>query len=465
MVARRNVTLLEVPDGGVRSFQLLGPTGVPISSFAAFAKSLLRAPFNTRRSYCSSVADFFDYYFEAGCHLTASAESEGLTKVQLRDIIDGWRGYLIGFSGDDDVACLVASTLPSPRVSSNTAATKHAALSKFLRLSERHRKQASDFKMIGLRTAEVDYEPLLDELGVLRTIGVFERRQMLKASMLASVTAQGVSERAAPLFQGITPAFDIKSAFPLDRFEEFVDVLPSYRDKALYCLYAASGCRAHEGLQLLWDDLDIPNGSVSLVSPLSRLNHSSYAPLSKIERDSLAWKGRETSETFLIEPFASMFFENLEKYYHEEYYPHGRHQFVFQILRRPSHGRPYFLTDTTTRQEVFDTAARKIGLPDSVSGPHSLRHAYATYLVNYLPLINGEYGLPIGLVRVAMGHASIESTKKYAVLDKDIITAHVQFANLQVFHKGQTRGQLQFKIMALECQIAKLRNLEKLMAQ
>jgi hypothetical protein len=82
-------------------------------------------------------------------------------------------------------------------------------------------------------------------------------------------------------------------------------------------------------------------------------------------------------------------------------------------------------------------------------------------MVNYLPLVRGGYGLPIGLVRVVMGHALIKSTEKYAVLDKDLIHAQLQFANLQVFHRGETKRQLDFKVKALEEQINKIRNLHE----
>lgn len=462
--ARRNVTLLSCQSDGTTSFKLLGPNGQEIESFAIFARSLRNAPWNTRKKYCPAIADFFDFYFEAFLHVTTSAGTPDISRGQLREIIEAWHPYLIhGASANVELSKAVAQTLPSPMVASDTSKGKHVALSQFLRLSERYRKQTAELVGIKLKHRPVDYEPLLQELGQFRLIGMDERRQMLKSSMLGSLVQASRSTRATSLFEyedDFTGEFDVTRAFPLDRFAPFVDVLPSYRDKALYCLYAASGCRAHEGLQLLWEDIDILNGSVRLISPFSRFNHSSYRVLTGVERSLLAWKGRETSETFLIEPYASMFFENLERYHREEYYPHGRHQFVFQVSRRPGRGHPYFLTDAKTRQEVFVAAAAKVGLPPSVHGPHSLRHAYGTYLVNYLPLRQGGYGLPIALVRVVMGHASVKSTEKYAVLDKDLIRAQVQFANLQVFHRGETKGQLDFKIKALEDQISKIRNLQ-----
>lgn len=459
---RKHVSLVPLKRLGSRTFELCGPDGKTISSFDSLAHSLRTSPYNTRKKYCSAIADFFDYFFEAILHLTDFEGQANLSKEQLRDVIFSWNSYLIeGVDSEDKLAFKIAVTLPRKLVLKGTAADKHAALTHFLRLSERFRRQAVEFASLGLRAVELDYEPLFAELSQLQTISNAQRAEMRRTSIFSGVTAGNLGMREKVIFEaGTTPEYDRKRAFPLDRFQEFLDVLPSFRDKALYSLYAASGCRSHEGLQLLWEDIDIAKGEVRLVSPFSRLNHSSYSQLTSIERDSLAWKGRTTRDTFLIEPFASLFFENLEKYHREEYFPHGRHQFVFQIMRRPDQGRPYFLTHSKTRQQVFNTAAIKIALSDDVEGPHSLRHGYGTYMVNYLPLPNGDYGLPIGLVRVTMGHSRIRSTEKYAVLDQDLVAARVQFANLQVFHRGETRGQLQFKIGALQSQIAKLEAIE-----
>jgi integrase len=461
--SRKNVTLLSYLIEGIRSQKLVGPDGQEIQPFSIFARSLRKVRLNTRKVYLTAMADFFDFSFEAVLHLTTSAGTTDISRGELREIIEAWHPYLVhGVNANDELSKAVAQTLPSPLVTAGTSKIKHVALSHFLRLSERYRKQTAELIGVKQKQALIDYEPLLQEFGKFRLIGMEERRKMIKSSVLGTVVHSGRSKRAKTLFgyqDHIAGEFDVTRAFPLDRFADFVNVLSSYRNKALYCFYAASGCRGHEGLQLLWEDIDIRNGSVRLVSPFSRFNHSSYNILTPKERDLLSWKGRETSNTFLIEPYASMFFENLERYHREEYFPHGRHQFVFQVSRRPDRGRPYFLTDAKTRQQAFVAAAAEVGLPVSVRGPHSLRHAYGTYMVNYIPLIEGGYGMPIGLVRVVMGHASVKSTEKYAVIDKDLVRAQLQFANLQVFHKGETKGQLDFKVKALEEQIVNIRNI------
>jgi integrase len=217
-------------------------------------------------------------------------------------------------------------------------------------------------------------------------------------------------------------------------------------------------------LQILFDDIDFVNGTVLLIDPAERPNHASYLYLSPGEREVLAWKGRTTAQTMLIEPFASRFFEELEAYLKTEYVPHGLHRFVFQYLdtRENRLGRPFLLSDPESRLEVFKKAAERSGINESVKGPHSFRHAYGTYLLNYFPRKNGEYGLPMVLVQQLMGHAEIKSTEKYARHDKDLYAAEVAHANLMVFGKGVPKSILELKKEALQSQ---LRKIEKLLIE
>ncbi len=58
----KNVTLVKATKDGKATWLLLGPNGLPLESFTAFADSLLRKHgFNTRNSYCRHLAIFYDY--------------------------------------------------------------------------------------------------------------------------------------------------------------------------------------------------------------------------------------------------------------------------------------------------------------------------------------------------------------------------------------------------------------------
>lgn len=457
---RKNVTLVDYEKDGICAYKLLGPTG-EIKAFTAFSDSLLREPFNTRQTYCRHVADSFDYIYEAAIHLARSGSGAvGLLKSQLREILECWRDYLVlGEHSGKLLVRSVCTTLPSPYVSQETAAQKHAALREFLRLSERVREEAAQLVTLGLMSTktEIDLEPLFHELNLSLPIATAERVAMARNSMLSGVIAGGPKKKMAIVLEvPDQKSFDKRNVFPLDLAASFIDCLGSYRDKAIYSFYAASGCRSIEGLQLLMEDVSVDRRTVRLVNPLTRANHPSYLSLTPMQRDLITWKGRETDVTFLIEPFSSMFFENLEMYLRHEHYPHNAHSFIFQVLKKNYRGKPYFLADTKTKQEVFKRAAERIGLPDYITGRHSFRHAYGTYLLNYIPTGPGQYGLPIGIVRIMMGHAKVGSTEQYAVHDKDILEAQLAYSHVMAFQGESVKSLDDLKIEALRAQIAKI---------
>lgn len=458
METRRHVTLL-VDRNATETHALIGPDGKKIASFGIFA-STLGAAWNTKLRYCSGIADFYDYFYEAAILISGQCDIENLTSNHIREIIGSWKNYLIfGLHSDDHLAKRVAQVLPSPQNSETTASNKHAALTAYLRLSESLRTQSISLAKAKLKPLDSDCEPLLSALYALHHPGYLQRCRMIQASMLSAMLMTGSGVLTKSIFRAAenTP-FDSRRIFPFDNFGSFINTMSSYRDKALHCLYAALGSRGHEARQLLWEDIDIETGEIRLVNPATRINHKSYLALSKKDRQKLCWKGRTTQLTFAIEPFISMFFENLQHYQREEYFPHGKHSFVFQITKKGDHlGRPYFATDSKTRHEVFCKAAAAISLPSHIDGVHCLRHAYGTYLLNYLPMPDGSYGMPIGYVRIVMGHKSIINTEKYAKVDQDLIRAALQHGNINIFKDPKdTQSINSLKIAALNAQIAQL---------
>ena len=137
----------------------------------------------------------------------------------------------------------------------------------------------------------------------------------------------------------------------------------------------------------------------------------------------------------MIEPFARIFWENLEKYLTLEYNYSVGHDFLFQN----SDGRPLFTSDRSSRNKTFKKYAKKSGLPDITNiSLHSLRHMYGTYTLNYMPVPGQSTpGMPMTYVKILMGHASISSTMKYAKHDTDIIEAYLQHANQHITKRGE----------------------------
>lgn len=458
----RNVSLVDVKVDGRQSFGLLDPDGRRIAAFDVFANSLLRNPLNTRKSYCRSLAKFFDYLIEATRHLAYTAETR-LSRDDLVNVLEAYREYLVyGGESGNQLARDVNSTLPSPRVSTASCEVMHAPLRRFIDLSETLRQHLEELELHGLLSSRVDPNPLFPGV-TKRELSKQQINALLTNSLLAGVISGGpklIKEAALPGFGGSAP-YDEKRAFPFDAAVPLINAMPSWRDKALYSFCAASGCRISEALQLLWPDIQLWGGTVKLIDPTRRANESSYLALELHERDQLVWKGRATQATLLIEPFSSMFFEALERYVREEYMPHGIHQFVFQHMHQGMEGRPYFLSAPSTRNEIFQRATATV-IPDAEGrvglGVHSLRHMYATYLVNYFPRADSTYGLPIGVVKQLMGHNSVKTTEKYARHDADLLRAELAFANAMVFGNGSSKTLNQMKRDALQ---AKLRIIER----
>lgn len=457
----KNVTLLPTQLGGKKTWRLLGPDGVPQESFGVFADSLIRKhPLNTRLSYCRSLAEFFDYLFEASMALQACDPETKLTRFVLQEIVESFDEYLVvGGSSGNRVALLVHATKPSPMRAPTTSALMHAPLRKFLALSEQLRKEMSEMAREGLvSTRDVDQAPLLPGIGKREKVSGHQQTAMSATSMISGVISGGPQLLRRAILPTVSPQipYEESRAFPFDAVADFIDELPTHRDKTLYAMLAASGARTCEGLQLLFDDIDVNEGTVALRSPKLRASHPSYLSLPPDKREKLAWKGRTTERTLLIEPFASMFFTNLELYLRHEYIPHGLHRFVFQYSAKKLSGNPYFLSAPSTRLAIFQRAVTSAGIGANVSGPHSLRHAYGTFLLNYFPRLNGDYGLPVSLVQQLMGHADVKSTLKYARHDRDLMKLELKHANAMVFNGAAPKSIIQLKLEALNAQVRKL---------
>ncbi|MDP3172559.1 MAG: tyrosine-type recombinase/integrase [Polaromonas sp.] len=456
----KNVSLLRDKKNGRRTWKLLGPTGMPNEPFGSFVNAFARKRSkNTLDVYCRHLAQFFDYLFEASRLIHKLTDRAILTPGVLLDIIEAYDEYLVyGEDSGNEIAQIVARAMPSPRNSRGTSAAKHAPVRAFLKLSDKIHQQTLELVSAGLLQHQSALEPLLDTSRLLVAPSAPQRQALIGNSMLAGVIAGGTKLVPSAILPTVLPhaPFNENRAFPFDRIAEFIAALPAHRDKALYSLYAASGCRGHEGLQVLFDDIDVDQRQVRLVDPATRPNCKSYLYLTPDERYSLSWKGRTTQTTLLIEPFASMFFDELALYLKKEYIPHGLHRFVFQYRHPQRQGRPYFLSDSDSRSELFHKTVRACDVEDTVHGPHSLRHAYGMYLLNYFPRVDGSHGLDIGVVQQMMGHADLKSTQKYARHDQDLIELELRFANAMVFGKGFTKSIVQMKIDSLNSQLVHL---------
>jgi integrase/recombinase XerD len=302
-------------------------------------------------------------------------------------------------------------------------------------------------------------------------ISSFETKEIKKNSMLAGVIKGGLTHKER-LSYGvlvrkkskkknrvyITQSIDFSSVNGL--FESASNL----RDKTLYAFLAASGARSHEALQLRLTDVNVAEKEVYLRSP-EELDRNILG-LSPEEEELLAWKGRNTETTFLIEPFKSKFFYYLRQYLKQDRVSTCGHPFIFQNYKTI---RPFFCSDRSSRIKQFKAAAKKSGIMDTTCiSPHSLRHTYGTYALNYLPLPHGEFGLPIQYVRILMGHESLSSTEVYAKEDEDILKEQIQYANELLFDANEVDLKMislkyqESKLTQIKNEIANLLNKERL---
>ena len=224
-------------------------------------------------------------------------------------------------------------------------------------------------------------------------------------------------------------------SFPINRSVQFfynsnitpVSNFSKVRDFLLYTLLASTGIRTSEALQVTVDDINWDERTIDIISPHVRHNVGLTAKESK----RLCDKGRATSLTFMIQPFAHAFWSILKIYMEHHYKSHVNHRFLFQ----KANGRPFFCSDRSERSKALKRHIKNFDLDLRHLGLHSFRHTYAFYVLNYFPVVDekgiptGQQGLPMAYVKLLMGHQNISSTEVYAKQDVDLIQFILSAAN------------------------------------
>lgn len=163
--------------------------------------------------------------------------------------------------------------------------------------------------------------------------------------------------------------------------ETLLEAAPDLRARALLELVYAAGLRVSEALGLDREDLSTDGGFVRVIG---KGDKERLVPVGDIALD---WLARWMDE--------------------------GRPALLAVAHVAPERGGPLFLGDRggrLARQQAFATvkaAAHKAGLPEAIS-PHTLRHSFATHLL--------EGGADLRIVQELLGHASISTTQLYTHL-------------------------------------------------
>ncbi|MDP5167359.1 tyrosine-type recombinase/integrase [Pseudomonas syringae] len=406
----------------------------PFSHYTIWLARRGYAP-NTAKLYAEHVGRFIDYVYEA-----SRSQFPMDVDVTIESIVYSYQAYLLfGKGATNPIARQLAECLGKEKLTSHNSLSQtiESSIHWFLKVSEAKNNIAPDQLFSAFYLHRNEYRSQYE-------ISAQHASSWLAAVIrdsLNSVLPKGKKDKLFPQAKRRDRKNDKQAfkttAYPIEQSVELVrQSKPSrsktfYRDMTFYSLLAATGARTSEALQVRLIDIDGDEFAVFLRDPFARQSPG----ITEDEYKLLSWKGRETELTYMIEPFARIFWQNLEKYLNLEYNSSVGHDFLFQN----SDGRPFFASDRSSRDKTFKHYALRSGLTD-VNGisPHSLRHMYGTYTLNYMPVPGQSIpGFPITYVKILMGHASVTSTQKYAKHDTDIIEAYLQHANKYVTQQGE----------------------------
>ena len=152
--------------------------------------------------------------------------------------------------------------------------------------------------------------------------------------------------------------------------DQLIEVRPNFNHKAIIVLYS-TGMRMDELIHLKIADID------------------SKRMLIRIARG----KGNKSRDVMLSESALVLL-----RMYYTVFYPKPI-IYVFE-----AGGQPGALYSRTSVTKIVKSAAKRAGITKPIY-PHSLRHAFATHLV--------EQGVNLKLIQQLLGHASIQSTMLY----------------------------------------------------
>ena len=153
--------------------------------------------------------------------------------------------------------------------------------------------------------------------------------------------------------------------------DQLIEVRPNFKHKAIIALLYSTGMRMDELIHLKIADID----SKRMVIRIARS------------------KGNKSRDVMLSDSALVLL-----RMYYTVFYPKPI-IYVFEAGGQP--GAPYSRTSVT---KIVKSAAKRAGITKPIY-PHSLRHAFATHLV--------EQGVNLKLIQQLLGHASIQSTMLY----------------------------------------------------
>jgi len=420
----------------------------------SYQLSLKNTP-NTVESYSRAVAAFIDYILEV------EIVHNRLTPLLLNEAISSYESFRVyGKESDSPIASSAAANLHMKSLSGSSFQVHFAAINNFIEANENFRASLLLLESNGIADSNIASNVPLFKAG--RSDTNFNVKNSIKeSSWFAGCIAGGarkiknkaLSTRSST--SSLIYTTDLggdQKTFPFDRAVFFLASARNDRDKCLWALIAATGCRVSEALSILIDDIDLESKKIRIIPPTERQSLLRKY-LSEIELNKISHKGRASSATYPIRPFITIFWAALNGYMNSTYKRGANHRFLFQ----KNTGDPYVHSYRGALARFQEASERATG---TKYGFHSLRHMYGYYIKNWIPSHNGGFGFPLSDVCMLMGHKDINTTKRYARDDSMKLEAMIRYANTL-----QTQGLFTTvsdqKVKMLEKEIKRLKSLTK----
>jgi integrase/recombinase XerD len=324
-------TIVESARDGRKFFRLACRDDYLCNFFDDWSFTLAKKKkFHTVKAYANGVKRFINYYLEADEQLNGS-----LSSLDLFVLLENFESYL-AFGSDSDIELIqrIGVAVPPGNIGAATIEQTIAGLNNFLEASE-------SFRVALLQLTEAGYidgATKVSGSGLIKYLGTVEPQESVKravrqSSWFAACINGGMKKIKQAHLKPKSKSSEIivsdefggdHKTFPFDLAKGLINSAPNLRDKLLWSLLAASGIRISEAMSMFESDVVIQTSArkgklkdqrwvtskkVFVIDPDSR--RSELIPyLSETEINSLPHKGRERPDTFLIEPFASIFWRH-----------------------------------------------------------------------------------------------------------------------------------------------------------
>ncbi|WP_095498388.1 tyrosine-type recombinase/integrase [Paraferrimonas haliotis] len=426
---------------GVFLFDLIHPeTGQSVPFYLDYLKKIAMEQVKDRKkaqnsidAYAKDLKKFLEYVYNA--QKVFFEEQLDTESTLLSDIIISYPSYLtLAQRSPLLLAKKTARVLAIKPVKASTANRQLSTINSFLNASASKHAIVKSIKSDGFINIDKAAFDIHESLNKKKGISQSKRIRMLENSVIAQVISGGPRYTSTKAFRikscAIENNFEDKN-FPIEYIKPLLQNAKTYRDRAMWALQAGAGLRMSEVSQVLIQDLDIVNEKVKILSYQDRVE--CFDGIAFEDTAKLSFKGRKCEEATFIAPFDQIFFESVVNYLKYERPKGLGHDYLFVTNGNNSRGKPLFTSSASTLAYPMKQALKRINCPPKNSegasySPHSLRHFYGFWLINFAVTDDGER-FTLLEVRDLMGHRNIKSTQKYAVADRKLAIKKIRSAN------------------------------------